>query len=318
MAEETDGIQEALEGQLRVLLTAAGQLGERVARAREEALRRSQAASEQEGRELTSRLAAERAAARAQLTPVYRAEWWDRAGAEDIARAYITARAWNDEDPEAHRAEQRIRDEVRTRYGIDVDAAGADPAAVRDHLARGEAVRRQAGQEPHPPREDSVEAQLLMMDAERADRAAPMGRAGADDGFADRENEIRGEASREAQRDLEVTGRSFDSQEERDAFYEREPEMARRVQGAAQDERGDVARAQGRATYDSPERREAFASELERVGVDREIVATRVRADVSQAAPATEATRTVTKKSPKARKGRAGRGQWVQRTGLDR
>jgi len=54
------------------------------------------------------------------------------------------------------------------------------------------------------------------------------------------------------------------------------------------------------------------------VDVDREIVATRVRADVSQAVPATEATRTAMKKSPKARKGRAGRGQRVQRTGLDR
>ena len=39
MAEETDGIEEAFEGQLRVLVTAAGQIGERVARAREEALR---------------------------------------------------------------------------------------------------------------------------------------------------------------------------------------------------------------------------------------------------------------------------------------
>jgi len=31
MAEETDGIEEAFEGQLRVLVTAAGQIAERMA-----------------------------------------------------------------------------------------------------------------------------------------------------------------------------------------------------------------------------------------------------------------------------------------------
>ena len=64
MAEETDGIEEAFEGQLRVLVTAAGQVGERLARAREEALRNAQARSEQEHRELQSRIEAERRAER--------------------------------------------------------------------------------------------------------------------------------------------------------------------------------------------------------------------------------------------------------------
>jgi len=280
--DESDGMAEALEGTLRVAVTAAAQLGSQLARHREQHLSDARGRSEQEGREYAARLQAERAAARAQLTPVYRAEWWDRAGAEDIGRAYTAARAWDDVDPEAHRAEQRIRDEVRTRFGIDVDAAGADPAAVRDHLARAEAVREQAEHERRATGEEYVEAQLLMTEAERADRAA--------------------DAAREA--------------------GEHEPDPAEReraqVEAAALDGRGDVARTEGHATYDSAERREAFASDLERVGVDREIVATRVRADVSQAVPATEATRTAMKKSPKARKGRAGRGQRVQRTGLDR
>src|SRR5690606_29987386 len=38
MAEETDGIEEAFEGQVRILVTAAGQVGERLARAREHRL----------------------------------------------------------------------------------------------------------------------------------------------------------------------------------------------------------------------------------------------------------------------------------------
>jgi len=280
--DEADGIQEAFEGTLRVAVTAAGQIGEHLARLREQQLEVARTRSEHEGRQYAARLQAERAAARAQLTPVYRAEWWDRASAEDIGRAYTTARAWNGVDPEAHRATQRIRDEVRTRYGIDVDQAGADPAAVRDYLARAEAVRQQAEQERNAAGDEYLEVQLLATEAERADRAA--------------------EVAREA------------------AEHEPDPAERERAQGeaAGQDDRGDVARTEGRATYDSAERREAFASDLERVGVDREIVATRVRADVSQAKPATDATRTTATKAPRARKGRAGRGQQVQRTGLDR
>lgn len=280
--DESDGMAEALEGTVRVAVTAAAQLGSQLARHREQHLSDARTRSEQEGRDYAARLQGERAAARAQLTPVYRAEWWDRASAEDIGRAYTTARAWNGVDPEAHRAEQRIRDEVRTRYGIDVDQAGADPGAVRDYLARAEAVREQAEQERRAPREEYLEAQLLMTEAERADRAA--------------------DAAREA------------------AEHEPDPAERERAQdeAAALDDRGDVARAEGRGTYDSAERREAFASDLERAGVDHESVATRVRADVSQAVPATDATRKAATKAPKARKGRAGRGQQVQRTGLDR
>ncbi|MEC5201121.1 hypothetical protein RCH21_003377, partial [Arthrobacter sp. PL16] len=136
MAEETDGIEEAFEGQLRVLVTAAGQIAERMARAREDALRRAQAASEQEARELQSRFAAEQRAARAEMSNVHRAEWWDRATPEQIGHTYQVARAWSKEEPEAVRAEQRMRDELRTRYSVDVENAGADPEAVRQAVQR--------------------------------------------------------------------------------------------------------------------------------------------------------------------------------------
>lgn len=131
MAEESDGIEEAFEGQLRVLVTAAGQIAERMARARGDALRRAQAASEQEARELQSRFAAEQRAARVGMSNVHRAEWWDRATQEQICRTYQVARPWSKEEPEAVRAEQRMRDELRTRYSVDVENARADPETVR-------------------------------------------------------------------------------------------------------------------------------------------------------------------------------------------
>lgn len=62
MVDESDGIEEAFEGQMRLLVTAAAQAGDRLARMREDALRRAQATSEREARELQSRLAGEQRA----------------------------------------------------------------------------------------------------------------------------------------------------------------------------------------------------------------------------------------------------------------
>jgi len=139
-----------------------------VTQAREDALRRTRAGSEHQARAVQSRLAAAQAAARVELGNVHRPDWWEQASPEQIGHTYQVARAWAGDDPEAGRAEQRIRDELRTRYGIDVDHAGADPAAVRH------AVERAEHDHPAPGRHDrvaeNVEAQLLMTHAGNADR----------------------------------------------------------------------------------------------------------------------------------------------------
>lgn len=282
MAEETDGIEEAFEGQLRVLVTAAAQIGERIARAREDAQRRAHAASEQEARELASRLAAEQRAARAELGNVYRSEWWDRATPEQIGHTYQVARAWAQEDPEAVRAETRMRDELRTRYGVDVDQAHADPAAVRAAVERAEHERAQGDAERTRAAAENAEAVRLMQQADRDDARADQARAAA----------------------------------------EHEPDPDERARAAAEAEQRETtaagAREDGRTLYDSAERRNATASELEAKGIDREVVAARMHADVSQAKPAAEAVKGgPAVKGAKARKAR-GRGPQVQRTGLDR
>ena len=202
MAEESDGIAEAFDGQLRVALTAAGRVGEVLARMREDAVRRAQAASEQQARELSSRFDAERLAARAELGNVYRPDWWDNASPEQIGQAYTTARAWSGEEPEAVRAEGRIRDEVRERYGVDVANTGADPdavlTAVRMSVAqedvrlsyepsgrRGglseevDVFRQQADTERHRGAAEEAEAVNLITTAEAADRSANAAHAAA-------------------------------------------------------------------------------------------------------------------------------------------
>ncbi len=123
-----------------MLVTAAGQVGERIARMREEALRRAQARSEQQARELQSRFEAERRAARVELGNMYRSDWWDRTSAEQVAQTYQVARAWAREDPDAVRAEEHMRTEMRMRYGLTPTASRSGrrgPSATPARPGRG-------------------------------------------------------------------------------------------------------------------------------------------------------------------------------------
>lgn len=161
-ADEPDGVDETFDGMLRFGLTGAGQMAEVYARHREQQARDARAASEQEARELGARLYAERAAARAQLAPVQRSEWWDQAQPDQVAQAWQTARAWEQHDPDAARAVDRIRHEVQDRHGIDVDELTGQ--------------RSTAGR-------DDAEAARLLAEAERADqtdRADALIEAGSD------------------------------------------------------------------------------------------------------------------------------------------
>lgn len=281
MAVESDGIEEAIEGQVRVAITAAGRVGEMIVRAREEAARRAQAASDQEARELTSRFEAERQTARVELASVYRAEWWDKATPEQIGGAYTTARAWSGEDVEAVRAEQRIRDELRTRYGVDADNAGGDPVAVREAIERADRERHGADEQRRKAAAEETEAAALLRHAEAADRGAVERRVGAD-------------------RAPEVDE------------YERLQEAAVDAEHQAADARREAA-----PRYDSAARREATARELEQQGVSQEAIAAKMRADVSQALPATEAVKSKPGRVTTARPGRA-RSAKVQRTEMGR
>lgn len=127
---ESDGIDEAIEGITRVGLTVAGRLGEQLSRAREQALRRTQAAEEQQARELQARFDAERAAARAQLAPFTDERWWDTANSRDIERVHATATAWKAHDPAAQDAATTIQEQLERRYGVNVDDLRADEASV--------------------------------------------------------------------------------------------------------------------------------------------------------------------------------------------
>jgi len=268
MAGESDGIEEAFEAQLRTALTAATRMAERISRAREDALRRSQAASEQEGRELRSRIAAERAAAQSELSNVYRPDWWNNATPEQIGSTYELAHAWASYDDQAAHAEARIRDELAARYGVDVDELSRDPGAVQDALS----ARQNAADERTRAEAEKQEAVSLVAAADTIDQQAA--------------------AEEAADEALKATV-------DIDQVPEQTPE-------------GAVLRDDAGVEYDSAERREQFARQLDEAGVSTEQVQTRVRADTSQAKPASAAVGT-NSRAPQARKGNASRGRTEQR-----
>ncbi|ANG86345.1 hypothetical protein [Microbacterium aurantiacum] len=281
MADESDGISEAFEGQLRVAVTAAGRVGEIIARHREEAARRAQAESQQQARELTSRFQAERQAARVELSGVYRNDWWDRATPEQIGTTLATARAWGNEDPEAVRAESRMRDELRTRYGVDADQAGGDPQAVQAAIDA-ELLRRQAETERQRGTGEEAEAALLMREADRVDRQADA---------ADQRAENAPEGSEERTQAREVA-----------QSHERTAKSVRAEAGPK---------------YDSAERREADANKLEARGIDKEAVSAKMSADVGNAKPATKAVKGAPATATKAKPARSTAPR-VQRSELER
>lgn len=178
----SNDVEAELDGVMRTLIAAAGRMGENIARMREEAARRAEAQNTQRARELQVQFEQERAMARAQLQPTREPAWWDRARPEDVAHAYETSAAWKDTDPDLAQAHAHMGDELRERYGIDVNDVQADPQRVAevlrqragmDGLEQGNAAE-QAGSE-----QERREADQLLNAADRHDRDAESARGDA-------------------------------------------------------------------------------------------------------------------------------------------
>lgn len=138
---EADGMDDAVDSAMRTGLMVAARIGEQLAKMREEEQRKIAAAEEQRARQLQERFDAQREAARAQLAPVARDDWWDKATPEMIERDHETATAWKAYDPQAAQAAEVIREQVQTRYGIDVNNTWADEASVSAALTRAQQDR---------------------------------------------------------------------------------------------------------------------------------------------------------------------------------
>jgi hypothetical protein len=282
MAEESDGIGEAFDGQIRIALTAAAQMAERFARLREDLARNAQARTEQQNRELQVRFDAERNAARASLAPVQQPEWWNHADVNDIATAYETAEAWRPVDDDIARTSDRMREELRSRYGVDVNNLGADPAAVREAITRAEQDRTTAGTARGDSMRDYAEANSLLTTADQLDREAE----------------------------------EKDRQRERDEQTNDAP-----AEGLSRDEltsEADRYRDDAATTYDSAERRGEFAASMEKSGVDPELQKARLVADRDNGTHPSAAVATKPGQQTKARNRSQAPGLERERGGLTR
>jgi len=93
MADDDGGVEESINSSARIALTIAIQLGEKLARAYQDAMREAQQRSAIEARELAARYEGERASARRAVTVVNDPQWWDQASVRDVARVAETAAA---------------------------------------------------------------------------------------------------------------------------------------------------------------------------------------------------------------------------------
>lgn len=192
---ESDGIEESIDGTTRVAMTVAARTAADLAREFERRRKDARDRDVRQAREDATRTEALWQQTRAELAPVMQERWWEQARPADIAHAYEQARAYDSEDARAYR--DRIRDEVRDRYGVDVDDLAREGGSD-EHRERDEAER------------DRAEASRLTTEADQADRAAE----GAHDGPEAEQEHDRATTA------LEDASTIYDSAERREAMAE--------------------------------------------------------------------------------------------------
>ncbi len=167
--ESVEEIEREVMAAFRTALAGGAQMGEHLARMREQQKRAAEASSQQASRELAARFSTEARTAEIQLRPVMDDRWWDNASHDHVASMYQTAAAWREHSPVAQDAALHMTEEIRRRYGVDI--GGSDPAKVAERLDRSVATRDQAiDTERGAAGEDRAHGYRRIADADRADR----------------------------------------------------------------------------------------------------------------------------------------------------
>ena len=231
--DEMEEIGQELDRTLRVALTGAGQLAERVSRRTEERLRESRRASTEQAHTIREQVQGEMQAARLIYRPAAEPRWWDSAQPEDVARAWGTAAAWSEHDPQARAAAQLLREGTARKWPganvedvfrlphvnggsdrpdlrnitedlanalDDMDQARADRAEAAEREDLAEELRDQADEQlPEAPENVEAltrEAQGYEVDAERLqEHATPLDERGVSEYVRTSERELAGVSS---------------------------------------------------------------------------------------------------------------------------
>lgn len=181
-------------------------------------------------------------------------------------------------DHDIARTSDRMREELRSRYGIDVETLGADPAAVRNAMTRAEQSRVDAAEVRSASADDYAQAAALLASAD------------------------------------ELDGQAL----ERDRTESVDDKL---VEGLSREELAVVAnitRDDGAIAYDSAERRNLFAADMEEAGVALDLQTVRLVADRNNGTHPSASVAKEPGKQPKARNRTRSPGLQRERGGLSR
>lgn len=198
---ESDGVEETMQGSVRMAVTVAARGAAEIAMMRAQRARQAQADGEHAAREFAQQREALWQDSRAELASVLEDRWWQEATPERIGQAYTTAQAWEGR-PEVEPYLARIREQVKERYGVDIDQARDQSLEGQLGEPVGSTERERAEAD-----KDRAEAARLMEDSDRADRTQL-----ADD---DPSNAVEADHAQQTQADAELL---YDSAERRDAL----------------------------------------------------------------------------------------------------
>ena len=262
---ESDGVEEGINGLVRVAVTGAARLAEQLLRLRDEQLRAAEARDLTAAREVRARLDSEKALAIRELSPVRTDDWWKSAQPQDIGRAYATARAWENESLDAGEIRQHIDRELVNRYGIDPKEVEGEASRVVGELERREAerLRREADTERARADQDRAEGRSLIAKSETLDAKSRDG-IGADPVEANEEEELpneslrdRGEAAYDSAERREIAAESLSQQgfgaQEREAKAMADVSQAKPAAEAVKVKKAARARKVGRAAASQKE-----------------------------------------------------------------
>ena len=284
--------EEEVMAHARQMFMAAARVGEEMARRRQFELRGREADQRQQTLEDQGRVNAQRASDIAGLSLVHQPDWWTKAEPRQIARSWAVATQWAAIDPAARAAGEKIEEEVKARYGLDL------PQLHRD------AATNTAGNA-----EKLAADQLTLLAADARDLARDAQQLADDARNQAADDQARGtNAAVEPDQKLdEQLGASSDQSDNAAAVRSlptAEPSTKKTEQSRREDDAPVVKAAQNIAdgAYDTAGRRDALAEQLRGMGASEEAIQARVAADLDQAKPATDAVRVKLGRQSKARK----------------
>ncbi len=292
---ENDGIDDALRGAvggaMRTVITAAGHAGQRIAQQIATRAQERARLSEQQAREAQARYDAQRHAARAQVSVVHRDDWWDRATPEGLGKVWQTASAWRGFDADVAAAAEVLERQVHERYGVPAAELEAQRRTAQDATYEAEYQQRNDYQTAlqWARENDKSLYNTHEMDMMGSDHYTSSQRHRAQ--LVETWRERTGNGPDKAQADAERAAARVD--EATAAAVLAEP-------GEQAHASVDVPEQQAEVLYDSAERRQQLAAQLESAGVGEEAKEARLIADAAQAVPPNQAVARG-RKSPKAR-----------------